>query len=283
MNPYSQQQAYNQSMMSNYNQAYVQNTQLIGKMNFENQHNMIHNNVSDNVLNEYVMEYSIKIDSRDRNRRAFQSPFNMRVLYGNSSEPTPLIERKFENVKYITLDSVILPRTLALDVGQIPDLYPTESIYGTNVATSSDVMHTLKNHPYLILMTDNIEGSSFVGTSRNLQKDRFTLLYDSDLGIDSTLWKPVHSTIVYPNSSLFNLNRMPLVLCDEYGIELRLYDESGTDIMNVDFGGIGYTEYVENNGGVKSIRHTDRATQVVYNFTVGVVQNEISTVTKSYK
>lgn len=282
-NPYSFQQYQNQQM-GRIHQVFAQNTPLISKMNFENQNNMLHNNVSQRVLNEYVTEYGAMLDSYDRNRDAFQSPFNMRVTFGNKSYPEPKMERAYENVKYITLNSVILPRSLAIDTSHGPDLYPTGSLLaGTDVVQSSDIMTQLSNHSFLILDINEIGNSNIIGTSRKHQRDKITLYYDCDLGIDSGLWKPVHGTIVYPNSGLFNLEKMTLVLCDEYGNELQLYDELGNNLFGVQIDGKDYNTYVRDNMSLSSVKHTDRVTQVIYNFTIGVVENEISTETKFYK
>ena len=84
---------------------------------------MIDNNLNNNLLAEPMKEYNIYIDSDDRKLATFPDPFNYVVTFksdGNSTnnkfsgsgyfEQTagPVIPRTFKNVKYVSLNHVVL-------------------------------------------------------------------------------------------------------------------------------------------------------------------------------
>ncbi|AYV81706.1 MAG: hypothetical protein Harvfovirus54_3 [Harvfovirus sp.] len=112
------------------NESYKQQTQMINKPNFTNKNNVIHNNLNDNLFVENIVDYHINIDSDDRKLDAYPDPFHYVVTFkslGRSTyhtkykgfkvecgevpeTPAPVIMRSFKNVKYATLDHVILSR-----------------------------------------------------------------------------------------------------------------------------------------------------------------------------
>ncbi|AYV84247.1 MAG: hypothetical protein Hyperionvirus20_25 [Hyperionvirus sp.] len=116
--------------MSNLNESYKQATQIIPRVNFANLDNTVHNNLGNNLLTENIVEYHINMDSDDRKLDAYPDPFHYVVTFkslGRSSyhtkyrgfkvecgevpeTPGPVIMRSFKNVKYVTLDHVILSR-----------------------------------------------------------------------------------------------------------------------------------------------------------------------------
>ena len=104
--------------MHDYRKAYAPQTTLIDKTDMKNRGGMLHNNVGENMMNEYVTEYTIHINSADRDYSAFYNPFNFIVTYGGigqtvekrfkpdgtfkkttcSGQPKPKISRSFKNV-----------------------------------------------------------------------------------------------------------------------------------------------------------------------------------------
>jgi len=73
--------------------------------------NFIHNNVTDNTTIENLIEYTVVVDSGDRNYSKYPNPFNYRVYFNPPSGTTDAyIHRSFENVKYIKMETGILPR-----------------------------------------------------------------------------------------------------------------------------------------------------------------------------
>lgn len=282
--PMSQQQMMSQRMgMSNFQQSFDIPTPLIDKPDFTNYGNVLHNNLSKKLLLENVVEYKIHINSADRNRSSDPSPFKLRISFG-SGLSSPSIMRRFKNIKYITVDSVILPRTIAIDTTHIadPNLYPTSSKYIIPPATdSSNIFTTLTNRRYLILRIKELNTDNTLGTSTIFDRDTFMLTNDSSMGIDNVLWKPVHNyRIVYPNSLLNNISKLTLELLDENGNELQLVNEVGAKIIGTSIlTGSDYNKFVNDNITVNSIAYTDAITQVMYNLTFGVIENELATET----
>lgn len=114
--PYSNQQWGNQMRgYYNYDQAYATQQNIIDKQDFTNRGNVIHNNLGQNLLSEHVSEYKIKINSADRNVSSYPSIFKQRIMFDDSCG----FLRSFKNVKYITIDTVVLPRSFAIDINKI--------------------------------------------------------------------------------------------------------------------------------------------------------------------
>lgn len=74
--------------------------------------NLIQNNISKNVYAETLQEYSIIVDSSDRDINKYPNPFNYRVYFNpTDTNVGAYIPMKFNNVKYIKLVTGILPTT----------------------------------------------------------------------------------------------------------------------------------------------------------------------------
>jgi hypothetical protein len=72
-------------------------------------------NISDNLVAENVTEHVIIIDSSDRNLTLYPSPFILKTFFNQSDDTTRLnIPRAFENVKFMRIENVILPRQYLL-------------------------------------------------------------------------------------------------------------------------------------------------------------------------
>ena len=86
-------------------------------------HTVIHDNLHNEVIKEEIIEYVISVDSADRDFNVYPDPFsyvvkfnpsvdkieNKRDASGNliretiKGDPTPHVQREFENVRYIKL------------------------------------------------------------------------------------------------------------------------------------------------------------------------------------
>jgi hypothetical protein len=82
--------------------------QMLGE--YEKPTNLIHNNISKNVFAETLQEYTIIVDSADRDIAKYPNPFSYRVKFnGLPGTPDANIMRKFDYVKYVKLDTGIIP------------------------------------------------------------------------------------------------------------------------------------------------------------------------------
>ncbi len=272
--------------MKNNNHSLIEINEFFGNREF------LRNNVGRVAINEKITEYRIQINSKDRNVDTFPSPFNMKVSFGNKNY-TPNIEKKFKNVKYISLNSVILPRTVSIDTSQTVssasgedsygNLYPTSSLIVpeslTSAKKSSLIMNNLDFHPYLILNIKELSSCSNTsfGTSRLYDNDNFILFPDKRLG-DMYAWKPYREVIIYPTSQMFNLNLLSLRLTDELGNNINIVDHNGNNIIgkNIDSSvPYDYNEYVSEYEDNYFVSYTNTVTQVLYDFSIGVVEGEL--------
>lgn len=277
---------------------------LIDRPDYTNKNEILHNNIHEKVFTESVYEYKIHISSADRNMTFdgnvdttySPSPFKMKIMFGSGNQ-TPKIERKFENIKYISLDSLILPRTIEIDTTNASTsyLYPAETKYRLPTSMSApapaptaNTMNILENRRSLFVRIVNLSSyTKFLGSSPLLDKNTFEIVMDYDTGFDNCVWKPLHnSRIIYPNSNLGQLTELTLELLDEYGKQLQLYDGDGNNILLVSTANLNnetYNKYVSSGSGARTIDYTNNVTQVWYNFTVGVTECEINTTASTRK
>lgn len=250
------------------------------------------------MLNERIVERRVHINSADRDIMRFPSPFNMQTSFGNSNIE-PNIDEDLTNIKYITLNSVIVPRTIAIDTSLViadpfnlpQNIYPTSSLYSGTPPTAvnnSDPYHDLFFSSYLMLRIKELSTRNQMGSSSLFKRDTFMLILDQRLN-DMCLFKPTRNTVIYPNSLLHNLNILTFELMDSKGKKIELVDHNGKKIIgqnntispDVPY---DYNEYVRKyKDDNSSVLHTDCSTQVIYDFTFGIIENELNTQTNYNK
>lgn len=277
----------NMTGMSKINNCFVPAQTIIDRTDTTNRGGVMHNNLGDRLLTEHVSEYKVNIDSKDRDISYHASPFKMKAYFGDQLR-SPKIDKKFKNVKYVSLDYVILPRTLSVDVSYItsetPQLLPTDSPYRTDStetpATSYTNLTTLSNHKYLILQIDEFSSEKKLGTSVLLDRNTYMLYYDGMMGMDNAMWKSYNNTYVFQNSLLGNISTLTFTFFDEYGNELKFVDQNGNNIMTSRLTGSAdnYNEYIAHNTTDTTI-YTNNVMQTTLCFTFGVVENELNTQT----
>lgn len=274
----------------NMEKAFQPSEPAILRPSFKNDGKLIHNNIGDKILSEHVIEYNLNINSNDRNKTQNPSMFSFETNFGDNS--TCSIAQKFERVKYITIDSIILPRTVAIDTSHVTDtpvaLYPTDSTYTTGTETAPNVLCTLSKRRYLILTIKELNSDMYksMGTSSLIDKNSIIIGHDYDLGIDNALWKPIHTNrIVYKNSKTGNLNKLTFTITYEDGSKINLIDQDSNNIIGKNITGISqdYIAFVDSNSSVESVAYTDGVTQVLYNITVGIIEAEMNIDTQYVK
>lgn len=267
---------------NNFDKVFVQHTPMIERHDYSNKNNVLHNNIGDKVMSEFITEYKIHINTIDRDTDIHPSPFKIKIPFSSASKSFS-IRKEFYKIKYVSLDSVILPRTISIDSTHVaePNLYPTNSDYSTSAAATTVPLSVLAKHRYLIVKINEFETDNTVGTSKLNDRDTFAIYPDTTLGIDSVMWKPLHNfRVVYPNSRTNNIRQLTLTIFDELGNELYLMNNSGNKIIGTVFhDGTDYNGFVENNKDIDSVNYTNMISQVEYNLTFGVVECEINTQT----
>lgn len=283
------QNQFNTNMYNKFQEAFSQNTPLINSPDYVNRNHLLHNNVNEKVFSERVVDYRAIMNSSDRDKMKFPSPFKMQVSFGNANVE-PNIDEYMTNVKYVTLNNIWVPRTLALDTSiiDIPnekyDIYPVDSLLNNQSLIPPNTNHYKYNlgvRPYLILKIKELDDNHLKGTSPIFQRDTFMIVPDQRVG-DMYIFKPKRSTIIYPSSQLKNLSLFTLNLLDINGKELSIYDHNGNKIIGKPINNqssCDYNNYVEKYGEIESVQYTDEVTQVIYDFTFGIIENEINTMT----
>jgi hypothetical protein len=73
--------------------------------------NLIYNNISDKITLDILVEYVITIESIDRDIEKYPNPFKYRVYFNPVAQTKDAyINRTFQNIKYVKLETAILPR-----------------------------------------------------------------------------------------------------------------------------------------------------------------------------
>jgi hypothetical protein len=76
-----------------------------------NKPNLIYNNISDKLSVDILVEYVIMIESIDRDIEKYPNPFKYKIYFNPVAQTKDAyIYKIFENVKYIKLETAILPR-----------------------------------------------------------------------------------------------------------------------------------------------------------------------------
>lgn len=266
------------SQFGNINNAFNQNQTLIERPDFTNRGGIIHNNMGDLLRDQKLVEYNVHINSKDRDTYINKSPFNFKIVFGESKSFK--IDKKLLNVKYITLDYVILPKNVAIDVSRINFgiIYPTGSEITPGISPSSNNLTKLKSNYYLILKIEEIGSSRRMGTSPMIDSNTFILYHDKSMGLDGDLWRPIHGTIVYPSVQPLTLSQMSIKLYDFQENEIKIVDQNGNDIIKNNISGVGknYLNYIKDNNDNDSVIYTNNVIQMLIMMTVGVVENELS-------
>lgn len=287
------QNQFNTNMYNNFNESFAQNSPLINAPDYINRKQLLHNNINDKIFSERIVEYRAIMHSKDRDKAKFPSPFKMQVSFGNTNVE-PNIDEYMTNIKYVTLNNIWVPRTLAIDTSiiDIPnkkyDIYPVDSLFNNQSLISSDSYHYKYNlglKPYLLLKIKELDDNHLKGTSPIFQRDTFMIVPDQRVG-DMYIFKPKRSTITYPTSNLKNLSMFTLNLLDTSGKELNIVDNNGKKIIgqpitnNTQY---DYNKYIDMYNENESVMYTDEQTQVIYDFSFGVIENELNTMTSYNK
>lgn len=218
---------------SSFDTAYAINQQpVIEKIDYRNKNDVIHNNLGDNLLNERLMEYKINIDGYDRDINTYLDPFKFVVTFDPApkqsiqtntfidpidakkgkyitqtqfaSSPMPYIDRAFHNVKYVKVDTVVLPQW-----GKIIKNESDEYIF--------DPTSSLLKDRFITLKMKELNTSTFCATNNRLAGDTFQLFPDRLLGLDYYVATPYYASKIYPSSQLGNIKKLSIEFFDSFG------------------------------------------------------------------
>ena len=217
--------------------------------NFINSGRLLHNNYYENVLHEEIREYSILIDSKDRNYQVYPNPFSYKVtvnplpekreringkLVVTTSTPNPVINNSsLYNIRYIKLEDVVMP--FYTSVKHRKQKFEDYDCQGHDTEIDVWKINKLKkttNGLYNILMIDEFKDitSNIMSTNDLLSESFATIYFDQPVNCSHYLGQTTNGYKVFPVDQLFELKTLTIRFVDAYGKPLTV-DHLDTRLM----------------------------------------------------
>jgi hypothetical protein len=222
---------------TNFNNAFKNQATLIPPRDTKNYGNTIINNLNENIVNEIITEYTLHIDSCDRDVNLFPNPYQFTVSIGGagsstitqtntnsvnninnkngvlfnsvsySGAPGPRIDTQFRNVKYIKLKYITLPRIILYE-NVVED---GKKIYTASSPLTNKSATILGNYRYLIMRIREIANDNFYSTNADIKNNCFILYRDSNyLDAVNDLWIATQPIKIFYDDDLKNLSKMSI-------------------------------------------------------------------------
>lgn len=190
---------------------------------------MMQQTISQIQATEVIREYSVLIDSKDRNYQVYTDPFNYTVrchkaIYDEhdgipSFENThPIIFETFRNVRYIKLETCILPKYHQIymkkhvnEFNEIERLEPQVDIY-----------HSLTHEHYVILSLGNDYADSNHRSTNEVLSESFAVIYyDKDVSPTHYMGKTCNGIKIFPRGYLGTINRLNIQFVNAWGEKIQ--------------------------------------------------------------
>jgi len=285
--------------LANFNTAFNGTDPIIENINYTNKRNVLHDNIRENVLDETIVEYRINLDSLDRNIEYFPDPFHFVVQFKPISKrsynedkyndkfkgiksdknvtfvgtPAPYINREFRNVKYVKIESIILPQYTKIEYTEDHKPVFDES---SNLLAERCVSLIINELDYDEVYT-TADGSSRIDNEGNAYTPHtpFALIVpDKKIGVFYS-GIPFYGSKIFKNSTLGNIKQLTIQFEDGIGLPIRFENLfTHRDLQN----------FEEKHGyplPLRDIRHPlNKKVQVCISLLFGVVEAQINTNTK---
>ena len=271
---------------SNYDSAFQESHPIINRHDYRNQYNTLHNNLADNVINEHVTEYRVNIDARDRDANTFPNPFNFTVTFAPPSRqaikekvlidpnnpskgktlkttyidgtPEPSISRKFRNVKYVKVESMVLPKYFKI----VND----SGTYGIDGSESVD------EDRFIVLEIPELRNNNNFGT--NVHTENGFIVFPDRIYNTIFTGMTFYANRVFDDNALGNIDRLTFKIKNSWGeqYELKIVDPTGntlTEKPDID---------PANNDNLNNVYHKIFQTHIT--LIIGIVENNLNTITK---
>jgi len=300
---------------TNLDESFMENKSVINRPNYENKGNVLHNNIGDSILDEHVVEYKVNIDSIDRDIFYYKDPFKYTVRFDPSgkskthndillnnkksflkpgekedlektfeehyfdSEPMPHISMNFRNVKYVKLESIILPvsKNIIFDEEENEYKFDHENKMTDDRFVTLSIDELMNERTFSTFETTNRINPDtgkiiYSNCKQNFAKilpDKIFKTYYSGL--------PYYGNKIYKNSQLGNIDKMTINFIDSFGQPLR-YDNL-----------LSYEEILKAKGDNNPVSMSDARhplnKKIQNNITllIGVVESQINTNTNYFK
>lgn len=192
--------------------------------NFMNRNNLLHNNLENILLNEEIKEYSIIIDSKDRNYQIYTNPFSYKVRFDPLptkkektqifEEPNPTIYESFKNVRYIKLEDVVLPfYTTLKKTNRIVDDEEIETF-------RIDESKSLTDNLYVVVSIKEFSNINRRSTNDVLSSSFATIYYDTHINNTHYRGWTRNGIKVFDQDKLGEIKSLTIDFMDPYGNKL---------------------------------------------------------------
>jgi len=272
-----------------YNKVFLPERPLIDPINYTNPNNFLHNNIGPSTLDEFVEEYRINIDSLDRDILVYPDPFNFTVRFAPVGKgimrepvlvddydhskgtyyreievpgtPRPHILKEFRNVKYIKLDSIIMPQCHSVIRNRENKEDKDDYIWDRKFCLTDDRFVTLRIKELLDDTGTRIYSTGDDSSRSNAYRQPFGIIYpDKFISKHYYAGSPYGTYKTYKKSQLGNIKQLTF----------EFYDSTGTPLK---FNNLCCDEKNKDN-----IRHPlNKYNQVYMSFLIGVVEGQINT------
>lgn len=205
---------------------------MFNNHNFTNKNNILHNNLSNIILNEEIREYSVMIDSKDRNYQVYPDPFNYEVKFHPLpksrekingkfivyEEPAPIINDNFTNVRYIKLEEMILP--FYTKIKAVDEINDNDEIVKT---WKVDITKPLTNEFYIVLSLGEYADDNYKSTN-DVLSDSFATIYFSSKANDTHYFgKTANGIKIFPADQLAKIDKLKISFMDPYGKPIKCH------------------------------------------------------------
>lgn len=200
---------------------------------FKNDGKILHNNLNNILLEEEIREYSVMIDSKDRNYQVYPDPFNYDVLFHPLSksktkinnktiiyeQPNPVINDNFMNVRYIKLQEIILPYYYKIYKAYDYDSDSDEVTESWKINKSFQ----LPNNMYNILSLGRDFSDDNYKSTNDVLSDSFATIYYDSKANDTHYFGCTSNGIKYfPKDNLGKIDKLKISFMDPYGTPLSV-------------------------------------------------------------
>lgn len=177
-------------------------------------------------MKEHIREYSVLIDSKDRNYQAYPNPFRYSVQFAplisrnDYAGATPIINNSFTNVKYIKLEKIIMP------------FYNRVRFVEEAQRLQINTLKPLTNNNYLVLsLGDLYSNENYYSTNDVLSESFATIYFDQKQNMTHYLGSAPNGVKQFPSHHLGRINRLDIEFRDPYG-ELLTCDHLDPTILS---------------------------------------------------
>lgn len=236
------------NQFTSFDKSYSQYDPIIERINYKNQNSLLHNNVNEFVLDPSIVEYRIDVDSLDRNIEVYPDPLDFIVRFnpvpsgivrtevnerGKSrivneyfaGTPRPHIGKEFRNVKFVKLDTAILPQfvgTVGCDKEQTTEEKLLDDEIIMNDRFVSLVIDELtQDQPRYYSTMDDSYRILDDGQTVTPPQPFSNIVRDKILGPYHYCGIPFYGSALYKKVALGNLKQLSIKFYDSMGQKLK--------------------------------------------------------------